>query len=220
MLTIRSNFRSAGTAANKSLSMASIRSLTFVRSALPWATLSAAGLTSIIVTLALRQVLREGDGDDAAAGADVGDGDWFGGSAALVWERELLGRRRFRISLRRVVDPRLRFGNVDRSDDEELRIGTRDQHVGRDGERQREELAVAHEVRHRFAGGALLDQLAKLRPQFFARGLLERRVQLDPLAAADVGEQHLGVEPRRLGALLFQEVGRPVKEPADSPRCV
>src|SRR5262249_6797761 len=36
-------------------------------------------------------------------------------------------------------------------------------------------------------------------------------------AAEGVGQQHLGVEARRLRALLLQETGRPVEQPADGP---
>ena len=98
---------------------------------------------------------------------------------------------------------------IQQRDDHELRLRSRNQNVRRDFEIERIELAVADEIGDRRAGGAAADQFAKRGAGFFVGRLAVRRVEIDPPAAAGCGEQHFGVEPRILGAVLAEILDRP-----------
>src|SRR5262249_36322214 len=80
------------------------------------------------------------------------------------------------------------------------------------------ELLAADEVGDRAALDAPADEVAVLLARLLARGVaVARAVEVDALAAEGVGQQHLGVQARELHALLRQEAGRPVEQPADRP---
>ena len=48
----------------------------------------------------------------------------------------------------------------------------------------------------------------------------KRRVKIDAFAAAGFGEQHFGVEPRIVGAVLSEILHRPRQQAADGPGLV
>ena len=68
--------------------------------------------------------------------------------------------------------------------------------------------------------GASADQVAERAAGPLADVLLEVGVELHPLPAEHVGQQHLGVEPGALGPSSLEEVGRPGQQPADRPALV
>ena len=141
-----------------------MRSATWCRSALRRATSRAAGLTSIGGHVGLRQVLGGTDGEDAAAGADVGD------QRDRAVRSELLG-----LVTSRVPCSGAFFGVVEEGHDEQLGFGAGDQDVGRDFEVERIELFVADEVGDRGALGAAAHQLAERGAEGVGRLLRRRR---------------------------------------------
>ena len=96
-----------------------------------------------------------------------------------------------------------------------FRAGNEDVRV--DLEIERVKLAVADEVRDRCAGGAAFHQVTKCSADFFRRRFAEGGVEIDPPAAAGMGQQHFGVEPRVIGAVLPEVLDRPRQQAADGP---
>ena len=68
---------------------------------------------------------------------------------------------------------------------------------------------MADEIGDRRAGRAAADQFAECGARFFVGRLTVSGVEIDPPAAAGLGEQHFGIEPRILGAVLAEIVDRP-----------
>ena len=172
---MKSNCRSGRHGREQSLSRNSIRSATPCASAFSRATARAAGLMSMAVTRQSGRCLADADGDDAAARAHVGDG------------RRLL----------RPADPAyLARSSANQPDHEQLGLRPGDQHVGRDPERERVELATAHQIGHRRAFGPAADQPRKAARDCLAGHARRRCVEFDPLAAQGMGQQDFGIQPR------------------------
>ena len=123
--------------------------------------------------------MRDRDRDAAAAGADVDDTD-----RAIHLARD--GHRALN----------QHFG-----------VWVRHQHVGRDLEVEAHELAVADEVRHRLAFCTLRDQTAVSAQLGLLETPVELQVQVEPAELQRVRKQELGVEARRVRAVLLEVVG-------------
>src|SRR5207244_3669076 len=102
-------------------------------------------------------------------------------------------------------------------EDERLRRRPRDQDRRRDFERKQVKLSGADQVSYGAAVNATADQFAKPGP-FRLRHFVGRTgVEANALAAQRVSEQHLSVQPRGFGALLGEELLRPVEQGGDGP---
>jgi hypothetical protein len=97
-------------------------------------------------------------------------------------------------------------------------FAARNQACRGDLERQRVELFLADEVGDRFPGRATFDQVPEDGFDRFGWFFVERSVEVDALATAGLGEQHLGIEAGRGGTVFFEMLGRPLEQSQDCPR--
>ena len=145
--------------------------------------------------LELRRLDREGDGDRARPGADVGDA----GSLGAVEEREA-------------------------PLDDDLRLGPRHERTRIRLERQPAEVPVAEHVGERLAAAAALHQLARRGALRFGHRPVVLRVELDACQRERAGEQQLRVDACRLDSASGEVVGSALQDfgeghPSSARRC-
>ena len=92
--------------------------------------------------------------------------------------------------------------------------------AGRDLQLQSVKFLTADQIRHRAAFEPAADQLAIFLAYFRRRGLgVAQAVEIDPLAADGVGQQHFRVEPGRFDPFLGEVLGGPVQQGASVQTC-
>ena len=140
----------------------------------------------------LRKVASDGDGDNSASCADVRDSEASCRPARVAWPNPTIGRRAARSP---AVGSAHRASRGTRGNKTPCaRPNTRPASLRRGGER----------VRGNARGW----------PRRPAR---RTPCKVDPLAITNGGQQNLGIQPRRLGPLPLQIIGRPGKQTADGP---
>ena len=139
---------------------------------------------------------REGHGDGAAPGPDVGDG-------------ERRGARRARRAGQALGD------RAEGEVHEHLRLGARDQGAGVDREGHPVELLEAANVGHRLAGRTPLHGVAQAPGRLGADRTLGVGEDRGPLHAQRVGQEQLGVEAGALRAARTQALDRGREKLAD-----
>ena len=99
--------------------------------------------------------------------------------------------------------------------DDDLRLGARDERTRVRPQRQPPKAPLAEDVRERLAGAAAAEQLPHLLELRLLEWTVELGVQLDPREPERVRDQVLRVDPRRVHALVGEEVGRAAEDLAE-----